>query len=47
VDCCIPDPSNAESEEQLYGRLSTIHPDKAFPALAELPPSLSRFRKTA
>ena len=47
VDCCIPDPNNAESEEQLYGRLATIHPDKSFPALAELPASLSRFRKTA
>jgi ferredoxin len=47
VDCCIPDPNNPESEEQLYGRLGSIHPDKQFPPLAELPPTLSRFRKTA
>ncbi|HYS80745.1 MAG TPA: YfhL family 4Fe-4S dicluster ferredoxin [Anaeromyxobacteraceae bacterium] len=47
VDCCIPDPANAESEEQLYGRLGAIHPEKSFPPLAELPPALSRFRKTA
>jgi ferredoxin len=47
VDCCIPDPNNAETEEQLYARLSTVHPDKTFPALAELPANLSRFRKSA
>ena len=39
VDCCIPDPANAETEEQLYGRLSAIHPEKSFPPLAELPAS--------
>ena len=27
----------AETEEQIYVRLATIHPDKQFPALAELP----------
>ena len=47
VDCCIPDPNNTETEAQLYGRLATVHPDKSFPALAELPANLSRFRKTA
>jgi ferredoxin len=47
VDCCIPDPANSETEEQLYGRLGAIHPEKSFPPLAELPPALSRFRKTA
>jgi ferredoxin len=44
VDCCPPDPNNPESEEQLYAKLATIHPDKVFPALADLPASLSRFR---
>ena len=47
VDCCVPDPANPESEEQLYGRLSIIHPDKTFPPLGELPANLSRFRKSA
>jgi len=45
VDCCIPDPNNLESEEVLYQRAVKIHADKQFPALAELPASLSRFRK--
>jgi ferredoxin len=47
VDCCVPDPNNAETEEQLYGRLAQVHPGKAFPPLAELPAALSRFRKPA
>ncbi len=45
VDCCVPDPGRKESEEQNYAKLAKIHADKTFPALAELPPSLSRFRK--
>ena len=45
VECCIPDPANAETEEQLYARLATIHPDKQVPALADLTAELSRFRK--
>ena len=45
VDCCIPDPNNVESEEVLYQRAVKIHPDKQFPALAQLPASLTRFRK--
>ncbi len=45
VDCCIPDPNNVESEEVLYQRAVKIHPDKQFPALGQLPASLSRFRK--
>ena len=45
VDCCIPDPNNAETEEQLYAKLLKIHPDKQFPPLAQLTPALSRFRK--
>jgi ferredoxin len=45
VDCCIPDPDNTETEEVLLDRARKIHPDKQFPALAELPAALSRFRK--
>ena len=45
VDCCVQDPSNVETEETLYARLATVHPDKQFPALASLPANLSRFRK--
>lgn len=44
VDCCVVEASSAESEEQLYAKLAVLHPDKTFPPLAELPPSLSRFR---
>ena len=45
VDCCIPDPGNVETEEQLLERARQIHPDKTFPELAALPAALSRFRK--
>ena len=45
VDCCIPDPNIPETEEVLLDRARLLHPDKTFPALGELPPSLSRFRK--
>jgi ferredoxin len=45
VDCCIPDEEKGETEEQLYARLATVHPDKQFPPLAELTAELSRFRK--
>ena len=47
VDCCIPDPNIVESEAALYDRAKRIHPDVNLPPLAELPPSLSRFRKAA
>ena len=47
VDCCIPDPGNAETEQVLYAKLKTVHPDKTFPPLSDLPPSLSRFRKAS
>lgn len=46
VDCCVPDPGNVESEEVLYIRAKALHPDKTLPLLAELPASLSRFRKS-
>jgi hypothetical protein len=45
VDCCVPDPNRPETEAQNYAKLAVLHPDKQFPALAELPASLSRFRK--
>ena len=47
VDCCIPDPNIVESEAALYDRAKRIHPDVNLPPLAQLPPSLSRFRKAA
>lgn len=47
VDCCVPDPNNEESEEVLLERAKKIHPTKEFPALGDLPATLSRFRKTA
>jgi ferredoxin len=46
VDCCVPDPKNVEAEATLYDRARTLHPDDKIPPLAELPASLSRFRKT-
>ena len=47
VECCVPDPSNRETEATLYERVLKLHPDKTFPALPELPANLSRFRKGA
>lgn len=41
VSCCVPDPSNPETEEQLVQKARRIHPDKPFD-MASLPP---RFRK--
>jgi len=45
VDCCVPDPDNVEAEDALYERTKSLHPDKQWPSLAELPANLSRFRK--
>jgi ferredoxin len=45
VECCVPDAARAETEEQDYAKLVRLHPDRQFPALADLPASLSRFRK--
>ncbi len=45
VECCIPDPNNVESEQVLLDRAKSLHPDQEFPALADLPANLSRFRK--
>jgi ferredoxin len=42
VDCCVPDPNNAESEDALFARAKAIHPDQA--ASLELGPETSRFR---
>ena len=47
VDCCLPDPNIVESEAVLYERARRLHPDAKIPPLAELPPSLSRFRNSA
>jgi len=46
VECCLPDPKNPETEDVLLARAKQLHPDKAFPDLASLPASLSRFRKS-
>jgi ferredoxin len=40
VDCCVPNPKDVESEEQLIAKAKVIHPDQTF--AAEFP---SRFRK--
>jgi len=40
VDCCVPNADNPESEEQLFAKARTIHPDQEFP-----PDFPSRFRK--
>jgi len=40
VDCCIPDPDNPETEEQLIARARQLHPDQEFASS-----SPSRFRK--
>jgi ferredoxin len=40
VDCCIPDPNNPETEEQLLARARQLHPDREIGA--DFP---SRFRK--
>ena len=42
VDCCVPDPNNVESEDQLFARAKQIHPDQA--ASLALSPETSRFR---
>ncbi len=45
VDCCVPDPAIVESEQVLFERAKALHADKTFPQFADLPASLSRFRK--
>jgi len=44
VDCCVPDPNRVESEEELFDRAKTLHPDRQF---GDLSTATSRFRKTA
>jgi ferredoxin len=44
VECCVPNKDNVEDEATLYARAVKLHPDKQFPPLSDLPPSLSRFR---
>ena len=40
VDCCVPNPDDPETEEQLLAKARVIHPEQTF--AAEFP---SRFRK--
>jgi len=40
VDCCVPNPDDPESEEQLIAKAQRIHPDRTFE-----PGFPSRFRK--
>ena len=40
VDCCVPNPADVETEEQLVAKAKIIHPDQDFGG--EVP---SRFRK--
>jgi ferredoxin len=40
VDCCVPNPDDPESEEQLIAKARVIHPEQTF--AADCP---SRFRK--
>jgi ferredoxin len=40
VDCCVPNPKDVETEEQLIAKAKVIHPEQEF--AAEFP---SRFRK--
>ncbi len=47
VECCIPDPGRRESEDDLYQRAQRLHPEKPWPAIADLPNDHSRFRKNA
>lgn len=41
VDCCVPDPNNAEAESVLFARAKQLHPNKGF-SESDFP---SRFRK--
>jgi ferredoxin len=47
VDCCIPDPHNAETESDLLARARKLHPQRDFPPIGSLPAHLSRFRRPA
>ena len=40
VDCCVPNPDDSETEEQLMAKARVIHPEQTFGA--DFP---SRFRK--
>lgn len=46
VLCCLPDPERIETEVTLFDRARALHPGRRWPALAVLPPALSRFRRT-
>ena len=40
VDCCVPNPDDVETEEQLIAKAGVIHPEQTFGADAP-----SRFKK--
>ncbi len=42
ADCCLPDPAHVETEELLFERAKTLHPDQADGL--ELTPETSHFR---
>jgi ferredoxin len=44
VDCCVPNPNDVETEEQLFEKAKTLHPEKQF---AVLSPETSHFQKVA
>ena len=44
VECCLPDPDNRETEEELLNKAIKIHPSATFPKLVQLTEKTSRFR---
>ena len=44
VDCCVPNPDDIETEEQLYEKAKRLHPEKQF---ASLSPETSRFQRAS
>jgi hypothetical protein len=42
----VPNPEIVEAEQTLYERATVLHPTDKLPPLADLPASLSRFRKS-
>jgi hypothetical protein len=45
VDCCVPNPCNMKTEEEMLALAKQLHADKNLPDLADLPARLSIFRK--
>jgi ferredoxin len=42
VDCCVPNPNQVETEDQLLAKAKQLHPDRQF---AELSAATSKYRK--